>query len=198
MKLKIFLIAFIFSLSGLSYSATTQSAHDIVSELTTEILKVARESTKKNYEEKIGKVIDDKYKELIDFRIMARATTGMAFKDATEKQQNDLIEEYSSFIVGMISSSVYEFSDNSAKLLPLEEDVEAEKVKIGLVMKDPVSKDENRVDFALHSRDGPWKIYDLYVLEKSTLTSHKNQFKEIIGKDGLDGVIELLKERNEK
>jgi len=198
MKLKIFLIAFIFSLSGNSLSATTQTAHDFVNELTTDILQVAQESTSENYKEKIGEVIDGKYKERIDFLRMARITTGKAFNAATEKQRSALVDEYSRFIIGMISSSVYEFSDNTVNLLPLEKDVEAEKIKIGLVMKDPVSKDENRVDFALHSRDGSWKIYDLYVLDESTLKSHKSQFKDIISNDGFDGVIELLKDRNQK
>jgi len=200
MNLKVVLLSFLLALPAISISSDSQTAHKLIDELTAEIHVAARASNEKNYKDKIQGVIDSKYKESIDFKRMTIIATGLAdYRKAKKDQKSALLNEYTDFLMGTISSAIYEHSDHSIELLPSDGDEEGEvKTKVSLILKDPVSKQENEVDFMLHSMDGPWKIIDLRLFDTSTVEGHKADFEPILKEDGIDGLIGFLKKHNEK
>ena len=114
------------------------------------------------------------------------------------QQRSALIDEYSRFLIGLLSTAIFENSDYRVELAPFDGDESKKKVEVGLKIIDPVSENETRIDFVLHSLDGPWKIYDLNLFGTSTLGANKSFFRDIIKKHGFDGLIADLKRRNEE
>lgn len=201
MNFKFILVSLFLAFPVISVSSGTPTANELVSEMTEEIQTVARASDKKNYRNKIRQVIDSKYIDSIDFRRMTINAAGgpKTFKKATSDQQETLIDEYSEFLIGMLSVAIYENSNHQIKVLPADKTSEnKKKTEVGVILKDPVTGNESDVDFVLHSLDGPWKIYDLKLFETSTLKSNKDEFRSIIKSEGFDGLIDTLKEKNKK
>jgi phospholipid transport system substrate-binding protein len=52
------------------------------------------------------------------------------------------------------------------------------------------------VDFKFEKSANGWKVYDITVEGISFINNHRNQFKAVIQKDGIDGLIKSLSERN--
>ena len=57
--------------------------------------------------------------------------------------------------------------------------------------------DAIQLDYRLEKTDAGWKIYDVNVLGVWLAdTSFKSDFAPVVGKDGIDGLIRHLAERN--
>ena len=178
-------------------TSTTLTAHDLIDNLSKEILATARSSNKNNYRENIRKILDDKYIERIDFLRITKASTGTkAFNTATENQQNALVREYSEYLIGLISSAAYQLPDYTIELIPSDSDEKKKKTEVGIKLKNTKTETEINAEFILHSLDGPWKIYDLNIAGTSAMIASKFFIKTSIEKSGIDGLIDELKKLN--
>ena len=174
-------------------TSTTLTAHDLIDNLSKEILATARSSNKNNYRENIRKILDDKYIERIDFLRITKASTGTkAFNTATENQQNALVREYSEYLIGLISSAAYQLPDYTIELIPSDSDEKKIKTEVGIKLKNTKTETEINAEFILHSLDGPWKIYDLNIAGTSAMIASKFFIKTSIEKSGIDGLIDEL------
>jgi phospholipid transport system substrate-binding protein len=52
------------------------------------------------------------------------------------------------------------------------------------------------LDFSFEKTGSDWKVYDITVEGISFINNHRNQFGAEIRKDGIDGLIKSLMERN--
>ena len=52
------------------------------------------------------------------------------------------------------------------------------------------------LDYRLKLSDQGWKVYDISVDDISLVTNYRSSFARQIRKEGVDGLIKLLKERN--
>ena len=50
--------------------------------------------------------------------------------------------------------------------------------------------------FAVKDRDGTWKVYDVNVKGISLVMNYRSSFAEQIQREGLDGLIAQLEQRN--
>ena len=52
------------------------------------------------------------------------------------------------------------------------------------------------VTYKLHNRSGPWLVYDIVVSDLSLVLQYKSSFGNEIDRNGIEGLINLLKKRN--
>lgn len=52
------------------------------------------------------------------------------------------------------------------------------------------------LDFSFEKTDAGWKVYDIAVDGISFINNHRGQFNTIIQKEGVDGLIKNLADRN--
>jgi len=176
-------------------ASTTLTAYDLIDNLSKEILATVRES---NNKENIRKIIDDKYIERIDFLRITKISAGaIAFNNATKNQQDALVREYSDYLIGLITTAAYNLPDYTIELIPTDKNETKKKAEVGLKLKNTKTNLEIRADFILHSLDGPWKIYDLNIAGTSAMIASKFFIKSSIEKNGIDGLINELKNLNE-
>ena len=196
LKARVFVAAFILALPATLPASTTLSAHELIENLSTDILAVARESNEKDYRTKLRSVIDDKYIERIDFLRIAKAATGAkAFNNATADQQNALVHELRAYLNGLLISAARNLPEYTIELLP-SDGRGKKKTKVGIILKDATNGFKLEAEVILHSLDGPWKIYDLNIAGTSAMLAVKFFIKNSIKKHGIDGLISDLKKLN--
>ena len=54
------------------------------------------------------------------------------------------------------------------------------------------------IDYSLRNGADGWKVYDIRVDEVSLVTNFRSSFARAIKKNGVDGLIETLRERNQQ
>jgi len=158
------------------------SAPQMIENFSVDVMKVARESNKNNYKKNIRALITDKYSENVDFKRMTLvAAGGKSFmKNTSKKQKSELINEYSRFITGFMSTVIFENSNHSVDVLPFEGNDTKKTAKVHLEAKNPVTGEKNKFSFAVNSIDGSWKIHDLIVLDTSQVKSNAREYAPII------------------
>jgi phospholipid transport system substrate-binding protein len=54
------------------------------------------------------------------------------------------------------------------------------------------------IDYTLRLGDDGWKVFDVSVDEVSLVTNYRSSFARAIKKNGVDGLIKTLQERNQE
>jgi phospholipid transport system substrate-binding protein len=52
------------------------------------------------------------------------------------------------------------------------------------------------VDYQLTNRSGEWKVYDVIIENVSMVVTYRSEYAAIIKRDGMDGLLKQLSERN--
>ena len=52
------------------------------------------------------------------------------------------------------------------------------------------------VVYKLHNRNDPWQVYDIVVSDLSLVLQYKSSFASEIERNGIDGLLKLLREKN--
>lgn len=52
------------------------------------------------------------------------------------------------------------------------------------------------VDYLLTNRSGEWKVYDVIIENVSLVVTYRSEYSAIIKRDGMDGLLKQLSDRN--
>ena len=136
--------------------------------------------------------------DFIDFAELARRALGKEWASLSKKQQDD----FSVTMKGVLRASYAKraLSDDraAAKVEYGEERVDGNEATVATTLK--VKADSFPVVYRLF-RANPkvgWKIYDVITDEVSLLSTYNDQFRQVISKKGVDGLLKSLKARKEQ
>jgi len=132
-----------------------------------------------------------------DFAAMTDLALGR-YKDKIDASQKPLItNEFRTLLVRTYGKALLEYNDQVIKFLPME-GTEADgdvtvKSEIAQAGGFPIP-----LNYSLRLGDQGWKVYDISVDEISLVTNYRSSFSRQIKKKGVDGLIELLRARNQE
>ncbi|WP_126457077.1 MlaC/ttg2D family ABC transporter substrate-binding protein [Sulfuriflexus mobilis] len=148
------------------------------------------------------KLVDDIVLPHVDFNRVARLVLGKYWRSANEEQRQRFTSEFRAFLVRTYVTAMIEFSDqivshaDSVKYLPFRNsDPNDVSVRMQITLPD---RPPAQINYSLY-QDGAgseWKIYDLAVEGISLATTYRSSFASQIRREGLDGLINKLAERN--
>lgn len=148
------------------------------------------------------KLVDDIVLPHVDFNRVARLVLGKYWRTANEEQRQRFTSEFRAFLVRTYVTAMIEFSDqivshaDSVKYLPFRNsDPNDVSVRMQITLPD---RPPAQINYSLY-QDGAgseWKIYDLAVEGISLATTYRSSFASQIRREGLDGLINKLAERN--
>ncbi|MBX2825343.1 MAG: ABC transporter substrate-binding protein [Gammaproteobacteria bacterium] len=132
----------------------------------------------------------------LDFESMTKLSIGKNWKKANASQQKELVAEFRTFLLNTYTSAIDEYKNG---------EVSFEKFKPGrredraVVRSQFTQAGTADVPVVYKLRDkGGWRIYDIEVSQLSLVTNYRSSFSSEIARNGIDGLINLLKERNGK
>lgn len=142
-------------------------------------------------------LVDSKIMPNVDFRRMAAAAVGPAWRQATPEQQKRLQEEFKVLMVRTYSGALAQVDDQTISVKPQRSSPTDTDVVVRTEIRgrgDPI-----QLDYRLEKTPGQgagWKIYNLNVLGVWMVETYRNQFAPEINAKGVEGLIATLAERN--
>ncbi|MCP9759550.1 ABC transporter substrate-binding protein [Aquitalea sp. S1-19] len=138
-----------------------------------------------------------------DFTRMTALAVGRGWRDATPEQKDALAREFQTMLVRTYSGTMTRFKNASVNIKPniiLNNEGREATVKSEITTgsnNGNGSKPVN-VDYVLYKTAQGWKVFNVSVEGASLVTVYRNQFSDEIRKNGLDGLIRALQDKNAK
>jgi len=144
----------------------------------------------------IYKLVDEVVLPHFDFESMTDLALGRYKDEVDSEQRPAIIHEFRLLLVRTYSSALIEYTDQALIYLPME-GVEADgqvtvRTEIEQAGGFPIP-----IDYSLRLGDDGWKVIDISVDDVSLVTNYRSSFARAIKKDGVDGLIETLRDRNQ-
>ncbi|MCP4335898.1 MAG: ABC transporter substrate-binding protein [Gammaproteobacteria bacterium] len=144
----------------------------------------------------IYKLVDEVVLPHFDFESMTDLALGRYKDEVDSEQRPAIIREFRLLLVRTYSLALLEYTDQGMIYLPME-GVEADgevtvRTEIEQAGGFPIP-----INYMLRLGDDGWKVIDISVDDVSLVTNYRSSFARAIKKDGVDGLIETLRDRNQ-
>ena len=145
--------------------------------------------------QKVYKMVDELVLPHFDFAAMTELALGRYKDEVSAEQKPTIVTEFRLLLVRTYSSALFEYSDQKLIYLPME-GTEAE----GLVtVRTEIEQSGGfpiPINYELRLGEDGWKVFDISVDEVSLVTNYRSSFARAIKKNGVDGLIKTLQDRN--
>lgn len=138
------------------------------------------------------RVIRREMSPIIDFKRLAQLATGKYWRRATEKEKEEITEEFRLLLESTYAKVLSKYSDQ--KVTVLEAKPRADGTVIAGVEVKNAEGQSARIDYVFYEKDGSMKITDVQVESISLLDTYRRQFAQIAKEEGIAGLIERLKQ----
>ena len=146
---------------------------------------------------KIMDLVNAKILPYVDSDKMTALAAGRFWRQATPEQQKQLAEEFRTLLVYTYAGALSQIKNETIEFKPFRADpadTEVEvKSQVNLTRGEPIT-----LNYRLAKGPQGWKIFDLNVLGAWLVETYKSTFASEIGKNGIDGLIKKLHDRNEQ
>ncbi len=133
----------------------------------------------------------------IDFGRVSALVLGQYWRKANPEQKKQFADEFKRLLVRTYATAFREFKEWEIEHLPVKEGKRKGTVYIRTkVMRPGASPVLVQYEMYKHKKWG-WKAYDVKIEGISLVTNYRTRFKAQIRRDGLDGLIHSLKEKND-
>ena len=189
------LILLLLVLPAQASSAPEELIRDTSDKVINEI-KTNREAYREN-PESIYQLVDKVVLPHFDFSAMTDLALGNYRDQVTAEQRPTIVNEFRNLLVRTYSSALLEYTDQELTYLPMQGSLADGKVVVRTEIAQaggfPIP-----IDYSLRNGDDGWKVFDISVDDVSLVTNYRSSFARAIKKDGVDGLIKTLQERNQQ
>ncbi len=147
--------------------------------------------------EAIFSLIDEVVLPHFDFIAMTDLALGRYKDEVSAEQKPAIVAEFRSLLVRTYSTALLEYTDQSLVYLPMEGS-EADGLVTVRTEIEQAGGFPIPINYTLRRGDDGWKVFDISVDEVSLVTNYRSSFARAIKKDGIDGLIQTLRERNQQ
>jgi len=145
----------------------------------------------------IYRLVDEVVLPHFDFSAMTDLALGQYNDQVSAEQRPAIVNEFRLLLVRTYSSALLEYTDQELIYLPMEGNEADGKVTVRTEIEQaggfPIP-----IHYMLRLGDNGWKVFDISVDEVSLVTNYRSSFARAIKKDGVDGLIKTLKDRNQE
>ena len=189
--------AILFLIFGLPFAAAASGPEALIRDTSDKVLAEIRNnaSTYQEDPQRIYQLVDDVVLPHFDFSAMTDLALGRHEADVAPEQKPVIVAEFRQLLVRTYASALLEYNDQQVIFLPLE----GSEADGEVVVRTEIEQQGGfpiPIDYRLRQGDGGWKVIDISVDEVSLVTNYRSSFARAIKKDGVDGLIQTLRERN--
>lgn len=170
----------------------------LIQRISQEVLETAKKDKdiQSGNEQKIRGLVESKILPHIDFQLMTKMAMANNWKNATPKQQQELVQQFSNLLIYTYSNALSQVKDQTLEYKTPLYDGDSDVVVRSQVLSsrgEPI-----QLNYHLTKEAGSWKIYDINVLGAWLIETYKGSFRAEVNKSGIDGLIEVLSAKNKK
>jgi phospholipid transport system substrate-binding protein len=155
---------------------------------------------------RLFELVDQVLSPHVDFPRMSRWVLGKYWRQADAAQRERFMHAFRDLLVRFYTGALLDdpahldtllsHTDGLIQFVPGRHDAKAMDATVRCEVHLPGTKPVP-VSFAVHRRDGDWKVYDVNVEGISLVTNYRSSFGQQIRRDGLENLITRLEQRNE-
>lgn len=178
-------------------AATPADAQEIVKQSTEQVLKELRtegESIKKR-PERLYQIVNNLILPHFDFRQMSKWVLGRYWSKASEKQRVQFTKQFELLLVSTYSDALVEFRNETVAFLPTRTHSDTE-----VTVRSTLNRNGGAVVpiiYRMHKVDRSWKVYDVAIDGVSLVITYRSSFAQEISRNGIDGLIQRLVQKNQ-
>ena len=129
-----------------------------------------------------------------DFRTMSKLVLAKNWKRLSKEQQAEFVTEFTEYLANDYGSRIERYEQEQV-------DIVGERVaKRGdVTVKTKIvggANNDAEVDYRMRNRDEGWKIIDVTIEGISLVANFRDQFRDVMGREGPVTLIDKLKEKN--
>ena len=190
------LLTAISALFGMVSHADAQDPAEIVKSTTEQVLRALRDEGATADKQKIYAIVEQMVLPHFDFRKMSQWVLGKNWKQGSPQEQERFVEEFQRLLVRTYSTALTEYTDQEINYLPTKEDDEGKIATVKTEVIQPNGGGTIPIDYRLYTRDGEWKVFDVWVNGASLVTTYRTSFNEQVSTKGFSGMVEDLAAHN--
>jgi phospholipid transport system substrate-binding protein len=130
-----------------------------------------------------------------DFEMITRSAVGRGWNQATPAQQQQLVAAFREVLVRTYAKSLLKYSGQDIVYQSAKPGTRDGTVIVPTEVRAPGAP-PIPIDYRMHKLSGRWKVYDVVIDSVSLISNYRGQFRTVIGRDGIDGLIAELKSKN--
>jgi len=180
-------------------AATNAAPDTMILNVSTEVLEALRsdKAIQAGDFDRVQKLVNERILPHVDFDKMTRLAVGRAWRGATTEQRRTLTEQFRMLLMRTYSGALSKVTDHKVRLRPSPGQDSADDVVVRTQIV-PSQGDPIGLDYRLEKTADGWKIYDLNILGVWLVQNYKSEFGETISQSGVDGLIKVLTDKNQK
>jgi len=157
----------------------------------------ANADTYKSDPEGVYKLVNEVVLPHFDFSAMTDLALGQYKEKVNAEQRPTIIEEFRLLLVRTYSSALLEYTDQQLIYLPME-GLEADGKVMVRTEVEQAGGFPIPINYTLRLGEDGWKVFDISVDDVSLVTNYRSSFARAIKKNGVDGLIKTLQDRNQE
>jgi phospholipid transport system substrate-binding protein len=204
MKMKLFkkcvaLVLVAGALIGAGSVMAEEAPDTLVKRISQDVLDTAKldKEIQGGNQKRVIELVEAKIIPYVNFQRMTAMAAGRFWRDATPDQQKQLTAEFRALLVYTYSGAIGQIKDQKLEFKPLRADPADSEVEVRSQVVQPRGE-PLQLNYRLEKVAGGWKIYDVNVLGAWLVETYKGSFASEISKNGMDGLIKTLSDKNKR
>jgi phospholipid transport system substrate-binding protein len=135
----------------------------------------------------------------LDFETFSRLSIGPSWRDWTDPQRDQFVEEFKMHMLGIAGKSTSKYDDEQVVIVGDDAEKNGDhtiRCRVLGKIKDGVQEDIGRLDFRFRQKEDRWKVIDVHVAGISLANTFRAQFLVIMKDGGVDKLLKMMHERN--
>ena len=131
---------------------------------------------------------------LFDFRTMTRLVLGRNWKKLTPEQQGEFVQHFAGFLARDYGTRVERYEQQQVSVLG-----ERVEPRGDVTVKTKVTGGEFDgaiIDYRMRYRNEDWRIIDVVIEGISLVANFRDQFREVLSREGPESLLEKLREKS--
>jgi phospholipid transport system substrate-binding protein len=181
-------------------SAFAQESPDaLIQKVTDEVLTIVRQDKdiQSGNTGKAIELVEIKVLPHFNFQRMTALAMGRDWNKASGEQKAKLSEEFKTLLVRTYSNALTGYKDQTIRYKPTK----MQNGDTEVVVKTEIVQSGGRpiqLDYSLERQNEGWKVYDVVVAGVSLVTNYRDTFNQEVRANGVDGLIQMLVNKNKQ
>lgn len=198
MRKLLFLLIFSF-FAGIANAADATTAPDVLARsVTDDVLATIRvdKAIQSGDQKKARELIESKIAPHFNFAGMTQLALGKNWSAANPEQRKALIAEFRALLVQTYTASLLLYKDQKIEYRPLKLAADDTDVLVRSLVRQSGGGEPVQVDYGMEKTATGWKVYNVKISGISLVESYRSTFNTEIHKNGMDGLIKTLRDKN--
>ena len=179
--------------------AQDESPDAMIKKVTDDVLTIVRQDKdiQRGNTRKAIELVEAKVLPNFNFQRMTALAMGRDWSKATPEQKKRLSDEFKTLLVRTYSNALTGYKDQTIRYKPTKMQNGDTDVVVKTEVVQPGSK-PIPLDYSLEKNEAGWKVYDVIVAGVSLVTNYRDTFNQEVRANGIDGLIQMLANKNKQ